>query len=1003
MSNNHLIVGLGGTGGKVVRELRKIAKTHMDAHGKSPSEANFEYVYIDTSDGLLNEADKWTVLGQDCSLARAQVGIYAASGVRPILQDPQSYPGMRDWIEPRRVFDFIDAGTAGAAQKRKLGRLVFGQNARQIAQLLEDRLKALETSSKTAQATIHVVCGLAGGTGSGFVVDTVTQLRALRPNDADYRILVYALLPDEGSSWSKSVGGFGSYYANGYAALSELNALAARRYQPVNVLNGARMDVSKYFNGCYLVNHINENRVRFGVQEDVPHIIAEFLYQKTLNKRWEALDRIEKGENDTNFIEKDDGQAARAKLFMSFGIKRVVVPEHEIKEFLAYGFAEQATRQLMFNNFRQGEGFADEPVYKDWGAEVRKPEVKENLLISESHLTLDRGILEDDTKAGWKPIDEYWTQVAATLEEQIKADKTIKESEWIRSLRTRLADVFDETFRRLGGVRKFYEVKGQARLEMARHIVRRIEKDFFSRWHIGELSLLQLRQYVDAILADLTQRKKDFEDKAQTTANALQKLEEDIQRLNKDLNDVGMLGRLLTDKRDTRFSEAREKLQLLFAKSNWREGYLFGQRLIPLVLDELTVLRGKIDQIQQNLSEATDTIRTEQNNRLRTDKEEICQTRVFDLDAVRDLLRRMTLDERGQLERTQRVRKSIIALAGVEVDSFEKLAARVNVGNLITTLSQQAGEVTDAAHTELAQNDPVLHVNIVDRLSRQYGANQQALRTFVRGLYREAGNMVTFNKSEIERVVPGNGASISGLQQAICVMLPDCEEQRDFRQNLSTIFKEEKDAGTADSSVVEGTLTNEVVIIKVSSLMPARFVESLAYLKTHYDGLCKMADEAVLLHSEGDGSQLPPLFAPTGEQIQSQRYRKPYLLIGKLLDFIQQRDNPETGLKEWFIKTTQDRRIRIHVLAGGGDWLKVLNTDQPDDIQKSLETTVKTELAANYRHIERKNALYDRYVDLLNTSLEKAGYNEKDQQYLELDAMGDTIQQLVGITDGAQA
>ena len=1003
MSNNHLIVGLGGTGGKVVRELRKIAKTHMDAHGKSPSEANFEYVYIDTSGGLLDETDKWTVLGQDCSLARAQVGIYPAGDVRPILQDPQSYPGMRDWIEPRRVFDFIDAGTAGAAQKRKLGRLVFAQNARKIAELLEDRLQALETSSKTAQATIHVICGLAGGTGSGFVVDVVAQLRALRSNDADFRILVYALLPDEGSPWAKSVGGFGSYYANGYAALTELNALAARRYQPINVLNGARMGASKYFNGCYLVNHINENRVRFGVQEDVPHIIAEFIYQKTLNKRWTALDVIEKGENDTDFIEKDGDQAARAKLFMSFGIKRVVVPEHEIKEFLAYGFAEQATRQLMFNNFRQGEGFADEPVYKDWGAEVRKPEVKENLLIGESHLTLDRGILEDDTKAGWKPINEYWTQVAATLEEQIKADKTIKESEWIRSLRTRLADVFDETFRRLGGVRKFYEVKGQARPEMARHIARRIEKEFFARWHVGELSLLQLRQYVDAILADLTQLKKDFEDKAQTTTNALQKLEDDIQRLNKDLNEVGVLGRLLTDKRDTRFSEAREKLQLLFAKSNWREGYLFGQRLIPLVLDELTVLRGKIDQIHQNLSEATDAIRIEQNNRLRTDKEEICQTRVFDLDAVRALLRRITLDERGQIERTQRVRKAIIALAGAEVDSFDKLAARVNVSNLITTLSQQAGEVTDTAHTELAKNDPVLQVNIVERLARQYGANSQALNGFVRELYREAGNMVTLNKAEIERVLPDTSGASKGLQQAICVMLPECEEQREFRQNLATIFREQRDAGTPNADVVEGTLTNEVVVIKVSSLMPARFVDSLAYLKTHYDGLCALPDEAVLLHSEGNGAQLPPLFAPTGEQLQSQRHRKPYLLIAKLLDFIQQRDNPETGLKEWFIKTMQERRIRIHVLAGGGDWLKVLSTEQPEDIQKALETTVKTELTENYRHIERKKALYDQYVDLLNAWLDKAGNTENDPQYLELDAMDTAIRQLIGITGGAQA
>ncbi|MEF8688557.1 UNVERIFIED_CONTAM: tubulin-like doman-containing protein [Comamonas sp. A-3] len=49
MSNNHLIVGLGGTGGKVVRALRKIVKTHTDENGVSPSEANFEYVYLDTA------------------------------------------------------------------------------------------------------------------------------------------------------------------------------------------------------------------------------------------------------------------------------------------------------------------------------------------------------------------------------------------------------------------------------------------------------------------------------------------------------------------------------------------------------------------------------------------------------------------------------------------------------------------------------------------------------------------------------------------------------------------------------------------------------------------------------------------------------------------------------------------------------------------------------------------------------------------------------------------
>lgn len=999
MSNNHLIVGLGGTGGKVIRALRKIVKTHTDANGNSPSEANFEYAYLDTSDGLLKETDQWTVLGQDCSLARAQTGIYAASGVRPILQDPDSYPGMRGWIEPRRVFDFIDASTAGAAQKRKLGRLVFAQNARSICDLLNDRLQALASSTKTAQATIHVICGLAGGTGSGFIVDTIAQLRRLCPDEASYRIMVYALLPDENSPWVKSVSGFGTYYANGYAALSELNAMAARSYRPINVLDGSRLEASKFFNGCYLINNINENRVRFDVQESVPHIIAEFLYQKTLNQRWETLARVENGENDTNFIEMDDGVGARAKVFMSFGIKRVVVPEQEIKEYLAYGFAEQATRQLMFNNFRQGEGFADEPEYKDWGAEVRKPEVQERLQISDAHLTLDRGILEDDVKAEWKPSDEYWTQVAATLEEQIKSDKSIKESDWIRTLRTRLSDVFDGTFRRLGGVRKFYEVKSQAQLEMARHVVRRIERDFFGRWNSGELSLLQLRQYTDAVLDNLTRRKKEFEDKVQTEANTMQKLEEDLQRLILDFNGVGTFGRLLTDKRDTRFSEARQTLQLLFTKNTRRQGYMFGPRLISLIVDELTVMRGKIDQLHVQLTEATETIHTEQSNRLRTDKEEACQTRLFDIDAVRDLLRRMTLDERGQKERTQRVRRAIVALAGVEVDSFEKLAARVTPNSLITTLSQQAAEITDAVHTELAQASPVMHVNIVERLSRQYAANSQSLNKFVVDLYREAGNMVLFNRAEVERRV-GSGTGAAGLQQAICVMLPECEEQRQFRQEMSELFHRQKDAGISNLSVLPGTLTNELVVIKVSSLMPVRFVDTLGFLKRHYDGLCKIADEATLLHGEGDGSKLPPLFAPTGVDLERRRQRKPYLLLAKLFNFIRQREHPKTGEKEWILQSKdRDGFMVVTALSGGRDWVKVWDAEQPDSLQNDVETTVKSELAANYVHRERKQALLQLLVSAVNERFEQSGGNADDPHYCELRAMVPTFKNLIGLRD----
>ncbi|MDT1837834.1 hypothetical protein FPK49_26060, partial [Acinetobacter baumannii] len=86
----------------------------------------------------------------------------------------------------------------------------------------------------------------------------------------------------------------------------------------------------------------------------------------------------------------------------------------------------------------------------------------------------------------------------------------------------RLAKVFDDTYRMLGGVRKFYEVKGNVRVEMARHIARQVEKEFFGRWKSGSASLLQLRQLTDALLAVLEERQGGYLDKIAKMPAALQ-------------------------------------------------------------------------------------------------------------------------------------------------------------------------------------------------------------------------------------------------------------------------------------------------------------------------------------------------------------------------------------------------------------------------------------------------------------------------------------------------
>lgn len=998
MSNNHLIIGLGGTGGKVIRQLRKTIERSKDAQGHSPSEARFEFLYVDTSRDELDKKEEWKVLGKEIDLARSQYLINEVSSVRPVLSDPDSFPGLKDWIEPRSVFDVFMATTAGAAQRRKLGRLVFAQNASNFVKAVEDRLAVLESGpGGKVGAVIHVVCGLAGGTGSGSVVDAVAQIRHKCPDANQYRILIYAMLPEKNSRRVKDVAGFSPYYANGYAALSELNALAVGKYKPTNLLDGSRLDHDIYFNGCYLVNNINEHNIQFEVESEVPRIIAEFVFQKTMNKEWEGLGRAEKGENDIKNFESEDGIGkARAKLFLSFGIKRVVVPEQEIKEFLAYGFAEQATRQLMYNNFRQGEGYADEAVEKDWGFEARKPDTLQSMLLSDAHLTLETGILEDDAKnASWKPPREYWKQIVSLQVPDIKADKTLEETNWIHVLNSRLAKVFDDTYRTMGGVRKFYEVKGNARLEMARHIGRHIEKELFARWKSGSASLIQLRQFTDALIAMLDERLVLLTEQLTKMPTEMQGVQTRIAELSAQFNKVGFLGKHLTDKRGALFSDIGTQLQDQYILNTSYQGLKFACSLIPFIKEQLTALRGAIDGLHQNLAAATEKVKLERAARLGP-ADAAYQKRIFDQNAIGSILKALITDEAAQAARTQRVRQTLIDLAGTDVDGFDQLLQGISLGSVISTLSQESAQIVEMAHAEIAKTlPPVLHVNIVERLQKKYDANPSGLKAFVSELYDEAGSLLTFNKTEVDRNVANNAGGSRGRTQTIGVFLPECENQKDFRNSLAALFDAQKDPAS-DTKVAVGKLSNQIVIMKIASLMPARFVDSLGEFKRHYDGLLADDKEAILLHGEGDGKKLPPLFARSSAEINAEARRKPYLLVARLLGLVKERQNKTSGLMEWVFSYIAGGLPKVVPLQGKS-WTDILQGDHPAEVQAAIEKEVAKRIDADYKHIDKKTELRSAYEQLVLARFTDSGEDDQDPEFLALAAMQKPLLEIVGL------
>ena len=273
MSKNHLIIGLGGTGGKIIRAFRKTI--YQEFRQTDPPDVALGYLYVDSSDEMMSPDDPtWRILGRSVQIGtNSQLKITDAN-LQARLANIANYPGIKDWIgsadEWSSILRYIVGVTLGG-QKRRLGRFLFACKADQFKQMLRDRVRDLQTQGEIP-VTFHICVGLAGGTGSGSLMDVIAQIRDTYPDAKTYRIIVYALLPDR---YPKPNWDTGNYHANGYAALMELNALSVGAYQPYDVTGvKGRLELTDPFNGCYLFTNENENGLFVDVDGDIPNIVG---------------------------------------------------------------------------------------------------------------------------------------------------------------------------------------------------------------------------------------------------------------------------------------------------------------------------------------------------------------------------------------------------------------------------------------------------------------------------------------------------------------------------------------------------------------------------------------------------------------------------------------------------------------------------------------------------------------------------------------------------------
>lgn len=105
---NYLLIGLGGTGGKILKEFKKrLFREHPDDMERAKLIPAIEFLYIDSTEEMMNKNHKdkdWRVLGKDATFTQNEFLLIkpGENSVSQILDNIDNYPGLRHIVKMER-------------------------------------------------------------------------------------------------------------------------------------------------------------------------------------------------------------------------------------------------------------------------------------------------------------------------------------------------------------------------------------------------------------------------------------------------------------------------------------------------------------------------------------------------------------------------------------------------------------------------------------------------------------------------------------------------------------------------------------------------------------------------------------------------------------------------------------------------------------------------------------------------------------------------------------
>ena len=222
-----LIISAGGVGGKALREIKRTVMQQID---EKEVENQIMFICADTAH---NELDQM----EGTELKEEEILKIPYEGAKQVIQPSKMSPTTKEWVHPG-LYDIVTSKSGfmdgtGASALRQCGRVMFAQAESQnrlyhrLMGIQQKAAKMTEEGIPNIKLKVIFLAGIAGGTGSGTIIDlgflTRHYLKQILPGwDARISYSAYLFMPSAcGTPKTPEDGTKGNQ--NAYAALKEID------------------------------------------------------------------------------------------------------------------------------------------------------------------------------------------------------------------------------------------------------------------------------------------------------------------------------------------------------------------------------------------------------------------------------------------------------------------------------------------------------------------------------------------------------------------------------------------------------------------------------------------------------------------------------------------------------------------------------------------------------------------------------------------------------------